>query len=72
MGHGGIHLPRIARGRCKGCELCRLLCPDLAITRDPETGEMRIDLAYCKGCGICEAFCPKKVIRMGMDESEAD
>ncbi len=32
---------------CQGCELCQLLCPDLAITKHPETGKPVIDLAYC-------------------------
>ncbi|WP_461393760.1 FAD-dependent oxidoreductase, partial [Deferrisoma sp.] len=48
---------------CDRCEVCRQLCPDLAITRDPE-GRVAIDLAWCKGCGICAAFCPRGAIRM--------
>ncbi|MHB8764383.1 MAG: 4Fe-4S binding protein [Deferrisomatales bacterium] len=54
---------------CEACDACRLLCPDLAITRHPETGRIQIDLDYCKGCGICAAFCPRGAIRM---ELEAD
>ena len=38
---------------CEACDVCELLCPDLCITRDKETGEVLIDLDYCKGCGIC-------------------
>ena len=49
---------------CEACDLCRLLCPDLAITRDHETGSIVIDLGYCKGCGICAHECPKDVITM--------
>ena len=53
---------------CEACNLCRLLCPDLAITRDPVTGEIVIDLDYCKGCGICAAVCPKGAIVMELEE----
>ena len=50
--------------RCESCELCRLLCPDLCITRNEKTNEIEIDYEYCKGCGICAAICPRGVIRM--------
>ena len=49
---------------CTYCEVCELLCPDLCITRHPETGEILIDLDHCKGCGLCAHFCPKGAIRM--------
>ena len=57
----------LGAGSCEACDLCRLLCPDLAITRDPQTGEIVIDLDYCKGCGICAAICPKGAIRMEIE-----
>ncbi len=53
---------------CEACDVCRLLCPDLAITRDSLTGEIHIDLDYCKGCGICAAVCPKGAITMVLEE----
>ncbi len=49
---------------CESCDLCRMLCPDLCITRDPHTGRMEIDDAFCKGCGICAFVCPKGAITM--------
>jgi 2-oxoacid:acceptor oxidoreductase delta subunit (pyruvate/2-ketoisovalerate family) len=49
---------------CEACDVCRLLCPDLAITRDRATGAIIIDLDYCKGCGICAYVCPKGAITM--------
>jgi 2-oxoacid:acceptor oxidoreductase delta subunit (pyruvate/2-ketoisovalerate family) len=49
---------------CQGCQLCEVFCPDLAITKDPETGRPVIDLIYCKGCGICAHVCPKGAITM--------
>jgi 2-oxoacid:acceptor oxidoreductase delta subunit (pyruvate/2-ketoisovalerate family) len=53
---------------CESCEICSLFCPDLCVTRDEKTGEVRIDLDYCKGCGICAAVCPKGAIRMELEE----
>ena len=49
---------------CTYCEVCQLMCPDLCITRDPETGHIHFDLTYCKACGICAHFCPKGAIEM--------
>ncbi len=60
----------LATRSCEACDVCRLLCPDLAITRDPGTGAIRIDLDYCKGCGICAAFCPRGAIRMEPEGGE--
>lgn len=54
---------------CQSCDLCSLLCPDLCITRDEETGEVLIDLDFCKGCGICAAVCPKGAIEMVLEET---
>lgn len=55
---------------CEGCELCRLFCPDLAISKHPDTGKPVIDLAFCKGCGLCAEVCPKGAISM-ITEQEA-
>jgi 2-oxoacid:acceptor oxidoreductase delta subunit (pyruvate/2-ketoisovalerate family) len=54
---------------CRYCDVCRLLCPDLAITRDPESGKIVIDLVYCKGCGLCAHFCPKGAITMVVEKT---
>jgi 2-oxoacid:acceptor oxidoreductase delta subunit (pyruvate/2-ketoisovalerate family) len=55
---------------CDSCETCSLFCPDLCITRDEKTGEVRIDLDYCKGCGICAVVCPKGAIQMVLEEGK--
>ncbi|MBW1721548.1 MAG: 4Fe-4S binding protein [Deltaproteobacteria bacterium] len=55
---------------CEACDLCRLLCPDLAITRNPVTGDIEIDLDFCKGCGICASICPKGAISMVLEEEQ--
>lgn len=54
---------------CDGCEICMLICPDLAITKDPATGRAVIDLNFCKGCGLCAHLCPKGAISMELDRS---
>ncbi|MFO7784393.1 MAG: 4Fe-4S binding protein [Thermodesulfobacteriota bacterium] len=54
----------LALRSCESCDLCRLLCPDLCITRNPESGLIEIDYDFCKGCGICAFICPKGAIRM--------
>ena len=58
----------LALRECQSCEICGLLCPELSITRDDGTGEVRIDLDYCKGCGICSVVCPKGAIQMELEE----
>ena len=55
---------------CESCEICGLLCPDLCITRNEETGEVEIDLDYCKGCGICASVCPKGAIQMVLEQGK--
>jgi 2-oxoacid:acceptor oxidoreductase delta subunit (pyruvate/2-ketoisovalerate family) len=57
-----------ASSPCLYCDVCQLMCPDLAITRDPETREIRIDLDYCKGCALCAHYCPHGAISMVVDE----
>jgi 2-oxoacid:acceptor oxidoreductase delta subunit (pyruvate/2-ketoisovalerate family) len=53
---------------CDSCNICSLLCPDLCITKDADSGNVAIDLDYCKGCGICAAVCPKGAIKMEIED----
>jgi NADPH-dependent glutamate synthase beta subunit-like oxidoreductase len=50
-------------GVCNECELCLILCPDVAITRRAGGG-FEIDLDYCKGCGVCVEECPRGAMIM--------
>ena len=52
---------------CLYCEVCQLLCPDLAMLRNPETGHIEIDLDFCKGCGLCAMYCPHSAIEMVLE-----
>jgi len=57
-----------AANPCYFCDVCQLLCPDLAITRDLMTNQIEIDLNYCKGCGLCAHYCPHGAIKMVVDD----
>jgi 2-oxoacid:acceptor oxidoreductase delta subunit (pyruvate/2-ketoisovalerate family) len=58
----------LGNNNCGSCELCRLLCPDLCITRSEVAGKIEIDYDYCKGCGICAVVCPKGAITMELED----
>jgi 2-oxoacid:acceptor oxidoreductase delta subunit (pyruvate/2-ketoisovalerate family) len=53
---------------CQSCDLCRIICPELCITRNSVNGQIEIDLEFCKGCGICAFICPRKAIKMVREE----
>jgi 2-oxoacid:acceptor oxidoreductase delta subunit (pyruvate/2-ketoisovalerate family) len=59
----------LSANTCLWCEVCQLICPDLAITRDLESGDIIIDLDFCKGCGLCAFFCPKGAIHMELEQT---
>jgi NADPH-dependent glutamate synthase beta subunit-like oxidoreductase len=50
-------------GVCNECEVCLILCPDVAISR-AEDGGFIIDMEHCKGCGVCASECPRGAIVM--------
>ncbi|MBI4798074.1 MAG: 4Fe-4S binding protein [Desulfarculus sp.] len=58
----------LAQSPCQGCQVCELICPDQAITRDPISGLPVIDLDFCKGCGLCAHFCPRGALAMEPEE----
>ncbi len=58
-------------GNCFSCDNCYGVCPDNAVIKLGEPGELgagaaryEIDYDYCKGCGICAAECPCGAIEM--------
>jgi len=57
----------LGNNQCESCDLCQFLCPDLAIMRNEETGELEIDYDLCKKCGICILVCPKGAIQMATE-----
>lgn len=49
---------------CSRCSICHSVCPYEAITRDAETGKVKIDIQKCQVCGICYSACPVFAIEM--------
>ena len=57
---------------CQQCEdaPCISACPVDAITKDTETGAVKIDLETCVGCEICIEECPFHAIIIDSVEEE--
>jgi len=45
---------------CEHCSdpPCQPVCPTAAITKDTDTGIVKIDAGICSGCRACEGACP--------------
>ena len=54
------------RDRCKGCELCTLVCPKHIIVMDESTTNRATvrpeDMEKCVGCASCAKICPDSII----------
>ena len=58
------------RDRCKGCELCALVCPKHIIVMDDATNRKGYhpatvkaeDADKCSGCASCAKMCPDSII----------
>ncbi|MDI6756145.1 MAG: FAD-dependent oxidoreductase, partial [Thermodesulfobacteriota bacterium] len=46
-------------GNCIHCNVCLMVCPDVAISFQEKENSYAIDSDYCKGCGICAVECPR-------------
>jgi NADPH-dependent glutamate synthase beta subunit-like oxidoreductase len=56
-------------GSCFSCDNCYAVCPDDAVIKRGEPGELyEIDLDFCKGCGMCVSECPSGAIEMVPEE----
>ena len=69
----------VDRDLCKGCVLCKLICPREAITvipagKGPDGGELvpaiDIDENKCDFHGICAVACPFSAIKISIDGNE--
>jgi 2-oxoglutarate ferredoxin oxidoreductase subunit delta len=56
--------------RCKGCELCTVVCPKKIIVLSDRTNSIGyrisscIDESKCIGCMMCAKACPDMVIEI--------
>ncbi|MBM4331596.1 MAG: FAD-binding protein [Deltaproteobacteria bacterium] len=46
-------------GNCIHCNVCLVVCPDVAISFQENENRYAIDFDHCKGCGICAVECPR-------------
>ncbi|MDP8235949.1 MAG: 4Fe-4S dicluster domain-containing protein [Candidatus Erginobacter occultus] len=43
---------------------CVTICPTDALTRDPETREVKFDKNACIGCELCIPACPMQAMEV--------
>ncbi len=55
--------------RCKGCELCTLVCPMHIVVMDTQRMNAKgyhpatvVEMDKCTGCAACARMCPDVVI----------
>jgi len=51
-------------GNCIRCNVCLMVCPDVAIWFKEKEKEYFIDYDHCKGCGICAVECPRSAMTL--------
>jgi coenzyme F420-reducing hydrogenase delta subunit len=47
---------------CSRCAICYSACPFQAIKKEPETGDLVLEIEKCQACAICYSSCPAKAI----------
>ncbi len=51
-------------GSCIRCNVCLMVCPDVAISFREGERKYEIDYDHCKGCGICATECPRSAMKL--------
>jgi NADPH-dependent glutamate synthase beta subunit-like oxidoreductase len=51
-------------GNCIQCNVCLMVCPDVAISFQENENKYVVDLDHCKGCGICSVECPRSAMTL--------
>jgi 2-oxoacid:acceptor oxidoreductase delta subunit (pyruvate/2-ketoisovalerate family) len=51
-------------GSCIQCNVCLMVCPDVAISFQEKENEYVVNYDYCKGCGVCAVECPRSAITL--------
>jgi carbon-monoxide dehydrogenase iron sulfur subunit len=67
--YDGVNLPLA----CRHCEEpdCLFACKAGAITKDPATGQVQINLSKCVGCWMCVMVCPFGAATADMERGKA-
>ncbi len=68
------------KGKCVGCQTCRIICPKSAISRGPVAATFRgskvpkvvFDQNACSFCGLCMYMCPFGAISVEIDGQPND
>lgn len=61
---------KINKKRCKGCQLCVVVCPRKNLALDKTLAESGVFPAVvikeddCSGCGLCFVMCPDVAIEI--------
>ena len=71
-----VHLPELgfhAAMTCNQCgePACEENCPTGAITKDADSGVVRVNQTKCLGCGLCSLVCPYGGIDYNADSRQA-
>jgi len=61
---------KIDQDLCSRCGVCYSICPFDAIDRQPDDGEVSINIQKCQVCGICYSACPVTAIEMAYYDYE--
>jgi pyruvate ferredoxin oxidoreductase delta subunit len=63
--------PKINYNKCTSAGICAKVCPEGAITMEPDKNGRLIPIInydYCKGCGICVLECPEHAFTLELDK----
>jgi ferredoxin len=55
---------------CGNCVFCLSVCPFEALSQDPETKKVQLDIDKCRLCGICYGACPSNLITVNFYGTE--
>ena len=55
-------------GICNQCDNCYMFCPDIAVIREKDSQDRRVNYDYCKGCGLCVVECPRNAMTLKEEE----
>ncbi|MCU0513013.1 MAG: 4Fe-4S binding protein [Anaerolineae bacterium] len=67
----------IDQERCKGCQLCTLVCPQHVLSMATDTlnargyAPARLAAAGCTGCAVCAIICPDVCITVYREPARA-